>query len=124
MNTFKKILLVEDDPLLIKMYQTKFRNEGFELIIAQDGEEGFKMADEQQPDFILLDIMMPKLSGIDLLAKLKENDKTKNIPVIVLTNLSQPKEAEKAIALGAKEYLIKADITPGEIVKKIKEYLK
>ncbi len=119
----KKVLLVEDDPLLVKMYKTKFVNEGFDFLVAQDGENGLKMAQNDNPDFLILDVMMPKLSGIDLLTKLRQTERGKNLPVLVISNLSQEEEAKKALSLGAKEYLLKANLTPGEVVSKVKQYL-
>ncbi len=117
------VLLIEDDPLLTKMYKAKFTTEGFNVLVAQDGEEGLKMALENNPDIILLDIMMPKLSGLDLLSKLREDPKGKDVPVIILTNLTQQKEAQRALDLGAKEFMVKANLTPGQVVEKIKKYL-
>ena len=119
----RKILLIEDDPLLVKMYMAKFETEGFEVKSAEDGEEGLKMALMGWADIILLDIMMPKLSGTDMLSKLRQDQKGKDIPVLVLSNLSQQEEAKRALSLGVKEYLIKADYTPSQIVDKIKKYL-
>lgn len=117
------VLLVEDDQLLIKMYKTKFESEGFTVFTADDGEQGLKVALEKKPDIILLDMMMPKLSGDEVLTKLKQDKNTQGIPVIVFSNLSQEDEAQKVIQLGAKEYLVKANMTPGEVVEKVKQYL-
>lgn len=117
------ILLIEDDPLLTKMYKAKFTTEGFNVLVAIDGEEGLKMALESNPDLILLDIMMPKLSGLDLLSKLREDSRGKDVPVIILTNLTQQKEAQKALDLGAKEFMVKANLTPSQVVERIKKYL-
>lgn len=122
-ETKRTILLVEDDPLLVKMYSTKFTKEGFNIIFAEDGEEGLKLALSQKIDFLLLDVMMPKLSGIDLLTKLRQDPKGKDIPVLVFSNLTQQEEAQKALGLGAKEYLIKANFTPSQLVEKVKKYL-
>ena len=119
----KKILLVEDDPLLVKMYTAKFEKEGFDVIFAEDGEDGLKKALSENADILLLDVMMPKLSGIDMLSKLRADPKGKSIPVIVFSNLSQEEEAKKALELGAKEYLIKANLTPSQVLEKIKKYL-
>ncbi len=119
----KKVLIIEDDPLIIKMYQAKFVFEGFEVQTAEDGLKGLELAKLNTPDFIILDIMMPQLSGIDLLEKLRADSKGKDIPVIVLTNLSEKDEEQKALALGVKEYLLKANLTPGEIVSKVKAHL-
>lgn len=117
------VLLIEDDLLLVKMYQTKFTLEGFNCLVANDGEEGLKLALENGVDFIILDIMLPKLSGLDVLEKLQQDPKGKEIPVVVLTNLTQQEEAQKALALGAKEYLIKANLTPKDVVEKVRQYL-
>lgn len=117
------LLLIEDDPLIDKMYTAKFTREGFSVLVAKDGVEGLKLALEKKPDFIILDIMMPRLSGTDLLEKLRADVKGKDIPVIILTNLSEKEEEERARNLGVEEYLLKANITPSNIVAKIKNYL-
>jgi len=117
------VLLVEDDLLLVKMYQSKFSMEGFDFITAQDGEAGLAAILEKKPNFVILDVMMPKLSGLDVLAKMRANPTTSKIPVLMLTNLTQEAEAKRAVELGAKEYLIKAELTPKEVVEKVKEYL-
>lgn len=118
------ILLIEDDPLLLKMYSTKFTKEGFVVFTAADGLVGLKMAIEKKPAFIILDIMMPKLSGLDLLSRLREDAHGKTVPVIVLTNLPQQLEAQRALKLGAKEFLVKADFTPAQVVEKVKAHLR
>ena len=124
-QTSKKplILLIEDDSLLIKMYKTKFTAEGFEVIVAEEGESGLKMALENPVNFIILDIMMPKLSGLEVLETLRQHPKGKTIPVIVLSNLDQEEKAQKALQLGAKEFLVKANFTPAQIVEKVRKYL-
>jgi DNA-binding response OmpR family regulator len=119
----KTILLIEDDPLLVKMYKVKFEMEGFNVITAGDGEEGLQKALTEKVDFLILDVMMPKLSGFDLYKELKEKGKN-NAPTIFISNLTQEENSKQALALGAKEYLIKADYTPGEVVEKIKSYLR
>ena len=119
-----KILLIEDDPFLLSMYSTKFGLENFSVISADDGEKGWQTADEVRPDIILLDILMPKMNGFEVLEKLKANKKTKNIPVILLTNLNQKDEIERGMTLGADDYLIKAHFMPSEVVEKIKKVLK
>ncbi|MCK5061116.1 response regulator [Candidatus Parcubacteria bacterium] len=119
-----KILLIEDDPFLLSMYSTKFGLENFSVISADDGEKGWQMAEEVRPDIILLDILMPKMNGFEVLEKLKANKKTKNIPVILLTNLNQKDEIERGMTLGADDYLIKAHFMPSEVVEKIKKVLK
>lgn len=119
----KKVLIIEDDPLIIKMYQAKFVFDGFDVLTAEDGMKGLELAKSNIPDFIILDIMMPQLSGIDLLEKLRADSRGKDIPVIVLTNLSEKDEEQKALSFGVKEYLLKANLTPGEIVAKVKSHL-
>jgi len=116
-----KILIVEDDNFLLNMYADKFRAENFEVFISEDGAKGVKLAKEQIPGIILLDIMLPKMNGFEVLEKLKADAKTKNIPVILLTNLSQKEEVKKGLDLGARDFLIKAHFMPNEVVDKVKE---
>jgi DNA-binding response OmpR family regulator len=118
------ILIVEDDPVLSKMYSEKFKFEGFNVYVALNGEDGLKAATEEKIDIILLDLMLPRLSGSELLAKLRDNEKGKNIRVIALTNLAETEEKNKVLKLGALDYLIKAMQTPEEVVTKVKAYLK
>jgi DNA-binding response OmpR family regulator len=119
----KVILLVEDDPILARMYKEKFKNEGFSVLIAADGETGLKMSLEENINLILLDIMLPRLSGTDLLMRLREHPKGKNIPVVALTNLAEENEKQKVLQLGVKEYLVKAMQTPEKVVEIVKKYL-
>ena len=121
--TAKILLLVEDDPLLIKMYQTKFSAEGFEVYTATDGEAGLKLARSQHPDIIVLDIMMPKLDGIEVLRAIRQDNTLKSVPVLMLSNLSELAKQKEAMELGAKEFLVKANLTPTEVVSKIKQHL-
>lgn len=118
-----KILLIEDDPFLLSMYSTKFEIEGFAVACAEDGAKGLKMASIENPNIILLDVMMPKMNGFEVLAGLKKVEVTKSIPVILLTNLNQKNEIEKGLELGANDYLIKAHFMPSEVVEKIKQVL-
>ena len=118
-----KILLAEDDIFLLNMYAEKFRTENFDVIIADDGIKALKTAKNEVPDVILLDIMLPKINGFEVLAELKKDMATKNIPVILLTNLSQKDDINKGIELGAKDFLIKAHFMPNEVVDKVKKIL-
>ncbi|OGY79657.1 MAG: hypothetical protein A3B74_02700 [Candidatus Kerfeldbacteria bacterium RIFCSPHIGHO2_02_FULL_42_14] len=120
----KKILLVEDDEMLAGLYAEKFEMEGYVVFIATNGFDGLKIANEKIPDFILLDIIMPKMDGFVTLKRLKKNPKTKDIPVILLTNLGQEDDVNKGRSLGAVDYFIKANHTPSEIVQKVKDLLK
>ncbi|NUM25531.1 MAG: response regulator [Candidatus Buchananbacteria bacterium] len=117
----KTILLVEDDEFLAELYATKLSLEGYEVFLANDGEKGFKMAKEKKPDLILLDIILPKMDGFEVLSKIKSDKEIKNIPVVLLTNLSQKDEVKRGLDLGASDYLIKAHFMPSEVVKKINQ---
>lgn len=116
----KTILLVEDDEFLAELYATKLTLEGYKVYLAIDGLKGLKMAKEKKPALILLDILLPKMDGFTVLAELKKDPKAKNIPVVLLTNLSQRSEVKRGLDLGAVDYLIKAHFMPSEVVAKIK----
>lgn len=118
-----KILLIEDDPFLLSMYSTKFEIEKFIVHLADDGEKGLALANKELPDIILLDILMPKMNGFEVLENLKAKKETKDIPVILLTNLNQKDEIEKGLSIGADDYLIKAHFMPSEVVEKIKKVI-
>lgn len=123
-NKKAKVLLVEDDTFLSGMYVKKLELENFEVLLASDGKLGLKMILEEIPDLILLDIILPKMSGFDILKEIKKDKKTKDIPVILLTNLGQKKDVERGFALGARDYLIKAHFMPSEVVEKIIKTIK
>lgn len=114
-----KIGLVEDDKFLSKMYQSKLSMEGFEVLAAYDGQEGLEMVKADKPDIVLLDLVLPKLEGWDVLKSLKDDLDTKDIPVIILSNLGQEEDVRKGQALGAADYLIKAHFIPKEVIEKI-----
>ena len=119
------LFLAEDDPLMSRMYERAFKTSGFDLHIAFDGEEAIKTlkAMTPKPVVVLLDVMMPKKSGFDVLREMKADEKLKNIPVILLTNLAGDKDAEKGLELGAVLYLVKSQYSPKETVTKIKEII-
>lgn len=117
------ILLIEDDTFLGGMYVTKLSMEGFAVDLAVDGEQGLKDAKQMEPDLILLDILLPKMNGFDVLKALKASANTKSIPVILLTNLGQKSDVVEGLNLGATDYLIKAHFMPSEVVAKIKDVL-
>lgn len=117
------ILIVEDDLSLSKMYALKFKNEGFRVSVANDGAKGLQLAAQDNPNLILLDMMLPKYSGIEFLEQLQQHQKSANVPILALSNLTEKPEAERAIQLGVKEYLAKAMHTPEQIVEKVKKYL-
>lgn len=125
---FKKnnipILIVEDDVFLADLYKVKFELEGFDVYVAYDGEKGLELISKKKPAVILLDLILPKINGFVVLENIKKDKKLKDIPVILLTNLSQKADVEKGLALGASDYLIKAHFMPSEVVAKIKELVK
>lgn len=125
MNESKKtkILIIEDDSYISDMYRIKLENSGYEVIIASDGIEGFKALEKQKPNVILLDIVMPKMDGFNVLKMIKNDSNYKNIPVILLTNLGQEENVKRGFELGAASYIIKAHFTPSEVVEKIKGVL-
>ena len=117
-----KILIVEDDPFLRELYQLKLSEEGFEVFIAQNGEEGFAAAAREVPELILLDIMMPKVDGYEMLKKVKRDGRTNKIPVIIFSNLSQREEIEKGLRLGADDFIVKTSLTPLQLAARVRQY--
>jgi DNA-binding response OmpR family regulator len=115
-----KILLMEDETMLASMYQTKFQNEGFNIDIAVDGEDGLAKAKAGNYQIILVDIIMPKLDGFAVLKELRALPQYQTIPIILLTNLSQEEDMKKGKELGATDYWVKANLTPGQIVEKVR----
>ena len=114
------ILLVEDDSFISGMYETKLTNLGYNIEVIDNGEAaGERLVQDPLPDLILLDIVLPKRDGFEILGDLRGSDRTKNIPVILLTNLGQKPDVERGIKLGADDYIIKAHYTPTEVVDKI-----
>ena len=118
-----KVLVVEDDTFLSGMYVAKLGLENFQVVLASDGKQGLKMVGEEKPDLVLLDIVLPKISGFEILRLMKKDKATRDIPVILLTNLGQKKDVEKGFALGANDYLIKAHFMPSEVVDKVKKII-
>jgi CheY-like chemotaxis protein len=127
MNDNKKtIMVVEDDSFVLDIYQTKLAQEGFEVVSATNGLEAMKKLQEEKirPNLILLDIVMPYMDGLEVLRKVKEDGSLKEVPIILLTNLSQKEEVEEGLSLGAVDYLIKSHFTPSEVMEKINQYIK
>lgn len=120
----KKILFVEDEPNLQKAISEVLVQEGYKVLKAADGEEGLKVAQTEKPHLILLDLILPKKDGFEVLKKLKTDEETKDIPVIVLTNLEGVGDIEKALELGATTYLVKANYKLEDVIAKIKEFTK
>ena len=119
----KKILLVEDDASLAAVYRARLELEGFDIKEVHNGEDALSAAVSYRPDLILLDVMMPKISGFDVLDILRNTPDTTNVRVIMLTALSQPKDKERAEQLGADDYLVKSQVVIGDVVERVRHHL-
>ncbi|MCL4397753.1 response regulator [Patescibacteria group bacterium] len=119
----KKILLVDDDQALRQLYSVELTGRQYEVVTAGDGDEGIEKAKSGKPDLILLDIMMPKTDGIAALSKIKADEASKNIPIIMLTNFGQENLVQQAFSLGAVDYLLKYKVTPAEMAEKVTQVL-
>lgn len=117
----KKILVIEDDPTLNKIYEIKLKSAGFEVIIATNGESGLESAQSFQPDLIILDLLIPRKDGFEVLSELKKNGLTKKIPVLITSNLGEEDNIEKGMDLGAAQYLVKSNSSITELINKIKK---
>jgi len=118
------ILIIEDDADLLELYSIKFKQEGFLPIEAKNGREGLEEIKKKKPDIILLDILMPKMDGFEFLKTLKEEMKILDIPIVILSNLSQEFEIQEGYRLSAVRYLVKANYTPEEVVEEVKQVLR
>jgi len=119
----KKILIVEDDNVISSMYKTKFEDDGFMVVTADNGATALDLARQEKPNLILLDIILPQLDGFSVLGELKKDSTTEKIPVIMLTNLGTDEDKVKGEKMGAADYLVKASLTPAQVSEKIKQYL-
>ena len=119
----KKVVVVEDDEHISKVYEIKLAKENINAMVARDGEDGVTMITAEKPDLIILDLMVPKKDGFGVLEEIKKNPELAKIPVIILSNLGQKKDQDRAIALGANEYLVKMNYSIQEIIDKVKGYL-
>ena len=119
----KKILLVEDDTALAAVYRSRLELEGFEINEVNNGEDALSAAISFKPDLILLDAMMPKISGFDVLDILRNTPETANIRVVMLTALSQPKDKERAESLGVDDYLVKSQVVIGDVIDRVRHHL-
>jgi len=123
-NSKAKLLLVEDDVTLVKMYERKFKSDGYGVEIAYDGEDGLKKAMDNPPDLVVLDIMLPKMDGLAVFQKLRSKPETFKTPVLLLTNFDQEDAVFECFKLGAVDYLLKSEVTPQQVVAKIENLLK
>lgn len=119
----QKVLIVEDDSVLGSMYKIKFETNGFKVTVATNGADGLEAAKKDKFDIILLDIIMPQLDGFSVLAELKADAKTKDVPVIMLTNLGTEEDKKKGREMGAVDYVVKSSLTPTQVSDKVKEFL-
>ena len=119
----KKILVVDDEPDILKIVIFRLEKIGYEVDQAADGEEALGLIKDKKPDVVLLDIMMPKLNGLDVLAQMKKDAEMKKIPVIILTALIQDLTKVKSLMGGADDYLMKSEVMPGEVIKKVEGVL-
>ena len=118
-----KILVVDDDPFILDMYVLKFKDTGFQIDTATDGKIGLEKIKSFKPDMVLLDVVMPKMDGFDVIKKLKEENEPRNFKILFLTNFGQKEDVDRGMQLGADGYIIKAHFTPSEVVAKVKEIL-
>jgi len=116
------ILLVEDDPAVAGMYKLKLEMEGYRVTIAGDGEEGLRIALELRPQLIFLDVRLPRLDGMSVLEAMRGDDRTRHIPVLILSNYGEPPLIEKGLRLGAREYLLKSETTPSGVAARARTY--
>lgn len=119
-----KILVVDDDPFILDMYVLKFKDMGFQIDTATDGKMGLEKIKSFKPDMVLLDVVMPRMDGFDVIKKLKEENGPRSFKILFLTNFGQKEDVERGMELGADGYIIKAHFTPSEVVTKVKEILK
>ncbi len=119
----RKILLIEDEEIMINLLQKKLVREGYEVSVARDGEEGLKTMEEVRPDLVLLDIIMPRLGGFEVMEEMQKNKELRKTPVIVISNSGQPVELDRAQKLGAKDWLVKTEFDPQEVIDKVKKQI-
>lgn len=115
------ILIIEDEPTLQKALTISLEQEGYQIKSALDGEIGLRLAKEVKPNLVLLDLILPKMDGFEVLEEMKKDETTKDLPVIILTNLESSQDIEKALVLGAKTYLVKANYDLKDVIQKVKE---
>ena len=117
----KKILIIEDEEIVLGLLQKKLNQEDYEVSVARDGEEGLKKMREIKPDLVLLDVIMPKMGGLEVMEEMQKDSGLKKIPVIVVSNSGQPVEIDKVRELGARDWLIKTEFDPQEVIDKVKK---
>jgi CheY-like chemotaxis protein len=119
-----RVLFIEDDPTVAQMYKLKLELDGYQVTMAKDGEEGLQLASDVKPDIIFLDIRLPKMDGFAVLERLRGNEQTRHIPVVILSNYGERELVERGLKLGALEYLIKSQTTPANLSRGVEGWLK
>jgi len=120
----KKVLIIEDDAFLLDLEASKIKKNGYDVLVAQTGEDGMKKISEQGVNIILLDLLLPNYDGFEILKRIKEGESTKNIPVIVFSNLAEAKDMEKAVSLGANKFMVKSNFSLEELIDEIGNFTK
>ena len=118
------VLFIEDDPTVAQMYKLKLELDGYHVTMAKDGEEGLRLANEVDPDIVFLDIRLPKVDGFSVLEGLREHDRTRNVPVVILSNYGEQELVDRGLRLGALEYLIKSQTTPANLSRGVENWLR
>ncbi|MEI6378844.1 MAG: response regulator [Candidatus Falkowbacteria bacterium] len=116
-----KVLIIEDEPMIAEMYKLQFSLDGYEVVLAKDGEEGLKAVAKEKPDLILLDIIMPNVDGYEVLRKIRANKETAQLLVCIVSNLEQIKEVKEGLSAGADYYFTKSKYTPGELLNLVNQ---
>ena len=119
----KKILIIEDEEILLELIQKRLIQEGYQVVVAKDGQEGLEKLRQEKIDLILLDIIMPKMGGFEVIEEINKDKKLKGIPIIIISNSGQPVELSRAKELGVVDWLIKTDFDPAEVIDKVKKQL-
>ncbi len=119
-----RVLFVEDDPTVAQMYRLKLELDGYQVVMAKDGEEGLRLANEVDPDIVFLDIRLPKVDGFSVLEGLRSDDRTRNVPVVILSNYGEQDLVDRGLKLGALEYLIKSQTTPAHLSRGVESWLR
>jgi len=118
------LLIIEDNPLLVGMYRSAFEGAGFDVIVAHDGNAGLELAKKQKPKAVIVDVLLPGMDGLQVLREIKSDPETKDMKVMILTILDQEEIKKQALDLGAEDFIMKSELRLGEIVNKVKSYLK
>ena len=123
MENMKKILLIEDEEIIIDLLERKLKDQGYEVAVAKNGKQGLELMEKEKPDLILLDLIMPIMGGFEVLEEMNKSQELKKIPVVIISNSGQPVELDRARELGVKDWLIKTEFDPQEVLDKVKKQI-